>query len=546
MQNPGVGRGGKTAMAVTVACASVLAGCSAPSSSNGGSSGAQGSSVTLADIEPVGHYNPVAGYAATGVSPIYEGLLRPDAQSDSTLPELKPALASGKPTVSEDKKSWTVKLRKGVTFHDGSAFDSKDVAATYRAILNPKSASPIADDYKVIDSVETPDAQTVVFKLKSPNAGFASRLLLGIAPSDMLGSGNAEASALNTKPVGTGPFKLKSLSSNEATFEANQSYRGGKPQVQQLIIRHVADDNARMQQVMTGQVDGASLPPRLAESLKGKDGVTLLSVKSADWRAVSLPTSNPLTASADVRRALNVAVDQDALIESVLAGHGHKATNPITAAFPQHIDEQFTKANDVAKRRAEAEKMLDAAGWKKGADGVRTKNGQRAKLTLGYNSEDSLRRELASAFADQMKKIGVEVTTWGASWDDLEPKASQIALLLGGGDNPYTVDTQAYRALHSLGDATGPFDNPGRYSNKDVDAALDAARQSPTESAADPHYRDAQQAYVKDPGYVFLAGLSHTYAVRDTGFVGPKPIMEPHAHGSTWGPWWAIGQWKKK
>ena len=74
-------------------------------------------------------------------------------------------------------------LREGVTFHDGSAFDSKDVAATYRAVLDPKSASPIADDYRLIDEVETPDASTVVFRLKAPNGGFASRLLLGIAPS---------------------------------------------------------------------------------------------------------------------------------------------------------------------------------------------------------------------------------------------------------------------------------------------------------------------------------------------------------------------------
>lgn len=542
MSLPGLNR--RSLMTVSMAGALVLTGCSAPSGET--KTSGQSSTVTLADIEPVGSYNPVAGYAATGVSPVYEGLLRPEAKDDSTLPDLKPALAAAEPTVSDQGKTWTIKLRTGVKFHDGTAFDSKDVAATYRAIIDPASASPVADDYKLIDKVETPDASTVVFRLKAPNAGFASRLLLGIAPSEKLTGGSAEKSSLNTKPVGTGPFKLTSLKPSEATFEANPSYRNGKPAVNKLIIRHVADDNARMQQVLTGQVDGASLPPRLAESMNGKDGITVLDVKAADWRAVSLPMKHPFTSAATVRRALNIAVDQESLIKNVLAGHGTPTTNPITDAFPQHLDEPFSSAKDAAARRAEAEKLLDAAGWKKGADGVRVKDGQRASITLGYNAEDSLRRELASAFADQMKKIGVEVKLHGAPWDDLEPQASSIALMLGGGDNPYTVDTQAYRAMHSRNSATGPFDNPGNYRNADVDKALDAARASGSEDAADPHYKQAQQAYLKDPAYVFMAGLSHTYVVRDTGFTGPKPIMEPHAHGSTWGPWWAIGQWKKK
>lgn len=539
----------RTANRTTIAAAAAalgvaLAGCSAPGGSDGDKASSSTNQITLADAEPVGQYYPVAGYGATGVSPVFEGLLRPSAPNDKELPDLAPALAESKPKVSDGGKTWTVRLKKGVTFHDGSAFDSKDVAATYRAVLDPKSASPIADDYRLIDKVETPDASTVVFRLKAPNGGFASRLLLGIAPSEKVTSGDAANSELNTKPVGTGPFKLQRLAPNEATFVANDKYRSGKPEVDKVVIRHVEDDNARMQQVVSGQVDGSALPPRLAKSVEGRDGLKVTGVRSADWRGVSLPVSVPITSQPETRRALNIGVDREALVEKVLAGRGTPEVSPITKVFPQHADVDFTKAKGAA-RKAEAEKLLDEAGWKKGADGVRTKDGKRAELTLAYPASDTLRRELASAFADQLRVLGVNVKLWGGSWDDIEPKMRTTAVMLGGGDNPYTVDTQAHRALHSRGSASGPFDNPGNYKNAKVDAALEAAQSTSDETEATKQYRAAQDEYVKDPAYVVLATLHHTYASRDKGFSGPAPIVEPHSHGTTWGPWWSLGAWKK-
>ena len=134
---------------------------------------------------------------------------------------------------------------------------------------------------------------------------------------------------------------------------------------------------------------------------------------------------------------------------------------------------------------------------------------------------------------------------WGGSWDDIEPKMRTTAVMLGGGDNPYTVDTQAHRALHSRGSASGPFDNPGNFKNAKVDAALEAAQSTSDETEATKQYRAAQDEYVKDPAYVVLATLHHTYASRDKGFSGPAPIVEPHSHGTTWGPWWSLGAWKK-
>ncbi|PZT90870.1 MAG: hypothetical protein DI630_30225 [Gordonia sp. (in: high G+C Gram-positive bacteria)] len=527
---------------LAVACAALalplaLSGCTAPA----GTSPATGQLV-LAAGDDLGEFNPVAGYSSTGVSPLYDGLLRPESGDDQHLPELVPALAAEAPAVSGDGRTWTVRLREGVRFHDGTDLDSEDVVATYDAVIDPQSASPIADDYLLIDRIDTPDDHTVQFHLRAPNREFASRLLLGIAPSEQLTGGPAAESSLNTSPVGTGPYLLESLTPTEAILTANPEHRDGPPEIARLVLRSVPDENARAQQLLAGEADGTALPPRLAASLDGRDGVEVRSVNSADWRGVSLPMGNPFTADPAARLALNTGVDRQSLVDEVLAGHGDVATTPITAAYPEYVPVEFGPS-EPDQARAAAARLLSDAGWEPGPDGIRVRDGQRASLEVAYPVNDSLRRELASAFADQMRPLGVEITPWGASWDDIEARAGEVGILLGGGDNPYTVDTQARRALHSRTAASGPFDNPGGWTNPGIDDALDALPDPANTTSADELYARVQQAYAADPGYVVFATLRHTYAVRDTGHTGPAPILEPHAHGVTWGPWWSLADW---
>src|SRR5699024_5221372 len=242
------------------------------------------------------------------------------------------------------------------------------------------------------------------------------------------------------------------------------------------------------------------------------------------------------------RRPMNVAVDRDAIVDQVLAGEGQPATTPITDAYPEHVPIEFGP-DDPAARTARAGELLSDAGWEPGPDGIRTKNGARAELSVAYHADDSVRRELAAAFADQMRPLGIAVEPRGTSWDEIEANADSAAILLAGGDNPYTIDTQARRALHSRTPASGPFDNPGGYRNPALDAALDRLREPGNRTPADALYQDVQPAYGADPGPVLFATLRHTYAVRDTGHTGPAPILEPHTHGVTWGPWWALSQW---
>ncbi len=199
---------------------------------------------------------------------------------------------------------------------------------------------------------------------------------------------------------------------------------------------------------------------------------------------------------------------------------------------------------------ARAEALLDAAGWTKGQDGIRVKGGRRAAFTLMYRPTDLLRRDLAAAFASAVLPLGFDVTLEGVEFAQAEPRIDTDALLLGGGDTPYDVDTQLYKSLHSSYPAAGSFyDNPGRYANPQMDAALDKGRRSLDPAARVAAYRTVQQLYVDDPSMVLLVFLDHTYVqttAAQADWVQTPTLLEPHEHGTAWGPWAHVEQWTPK
>lgn len=526
----------RLSVALVAAAATTAACMSAPISNQ--SDAAIG--LILGDAYELGGYNPVAGHGEAGDSKIYDGLL--GLVGGDGIPTFEPALADRMPTVSDDGTTWTVNLRPGVTFTDGTEFDADDVAATYNAILDPASASPLITSFDMIRSVEIVDPLQVRFELYYPFAAMPTKLLLGIAPSERLTGGPATESVLNTEPVGTGPYKLTSLRPDQAVFEANDTYWGGAPEIPSLTVVYIPDDNARAQRMAAGEIAGTNLPPRLAATFEGRDGTTVTANTSADWRAVSLPANNPVTGDPSVRAALNRAVDRDALVEHVLAGYGRAASTPL----PEVYGDAYEPTATFDYNPAEAERILDDAGWREGASGVREKDGRRAEFTVMYFPEDTLRRDLAQAFATDVDRIGVRVNVTAVDRSKLPDQLSENAVLLGGGDMPYDPDPQVYNTLHSTyaqDGAGSPYDNASDYVNPDVDAALDTARRStdPDERAA--QYRAVQSVYVDDPGYVMLVFLDHTYVSSESSYTGSVPILEPHSHGVSWGPWWNLEEW---
>lgn len=523
-----------------VAVILVLAACTAPGqpseSQKGSSGGGADAELVLAAASEEDSLHPLMGYAEAGASKIFDGLVAYDANLD-----VQPALAREVPQPSSDATSWTVELRSGVRFHDGTTLDAQDVVATYQRLLDPAAASPLATSFEMLEDVEAIDESTVRFDLAYPYAPFAHKLTLGIPPSAALDDDVPVTEAsLGTQPVGTGPFELSQWRrGQEMVLTANDDYWAGPPDVERLTVVFTTDDNTRAQRLSAGEIDGAVLPPALAETFAGDDGLEVVHHPSADYRTIAMPSDNAVTGDGAVRRALNLGVDRAGMVEALLAGRGEPSYTPIPGVLDEFADPQATFPFDRAQARA----VLEDAGWTPGADGVRQRDGQRAAFDLMYPAGDTIRRDLAVAFAEDAAAIGVEVRLEGLGWEAIEPRMGQDAVVLGGG-SPFDPDLAAYQLLHSSFAADG-FNNPGSYANAEVDAALDRGRRELDPDVRANAYRQAQRAYVEDPGFVFLVFLDHSYVLRQ-GWAGYEPIVEPHVHGITWGPWWNIEDWTRR
>lgn len=490
--------------------------------------------------------NPLAGFDNTGTGKVNESLYTLEGAAGQ-LPSIVPLLAAGEPTVSSDARSWIIPLRQDARFSDGTDFDAADVVASYKTVMDPASASPIIGTLSNVKDVKALDSNTVEFTLHESQVSFKTALLIGIAPAEAVEPGQrVEDSALNRAPVGTGPYTVATVSPERLVLLANPHFRDGEAALKRVTYEAAPDDNARAQRMMAGEFDGTVLPPRLAQTFATNPEFDLVNATSADWRGLSLPAGNPLTQDPLVRLAMNLAVDRTSLIDGVLAGSGRPADTFVSAEYGGAFEPAATFAHDPAR----AASLLDEAGWVTGEDSMRSKDGKRAAFTLMYSPGDQLRRDLSLAFSAQMKELGIDVSVEAATFDQAEPRVGTDAVMLGGGDTPYDVDTQLYKMLHSSYPATGAYyDNPSEFSDPAMDRALEAGRTTLDPATRDAAYREVQRLYVSEPSMVLLAFVDHTYIQRSAvseAWQGTGTLLEPHDHGTAWGPWVKIGQWASK
>ncbi|WP_374727375.1 ABC transporter substrate-binding protein [Haloactinomyces albus] len=508
-----------------------LAGCSTPTRDRGNDPG----SMLLADGYEPDSLNPLLGYAHAGAAKFYDGLMSFDGNGS-----LLPALAAEPPQSTPDARSWTVKLRRGVTFHDGTPFDAEDVVATYRAAIDPAYASTVSSDYAMLADVTAVDAHTVRFDLNIPYAPWPARMVLGIVPKEKLAEpAPLTDSELNTAPVGTGPYRLVEWRQGERmVWEGNPDHWDGKPRIGRITVVFATDDNTRAQRVQAGEFDGTVLPPLLADRLGG-NGYRTVHHRTADYRSITLPSEHPVTGDPAIRMALNHAANREGMLQALLGGHGKPAYTPMPPSMERFHEP--TARFDFDRQRAE--RILDDAGWRPGSDGVRRRGGQRARFTLMYFADDSLRKQLARAFASDAAAVGVEVRIAGVDRTAAAERIGTDAIVLGSG-NPLDPDLQMYSGLHSSVIGTGTYNNPARYRNARVDEALDGGRRALDPAERARFYKQAQKAFVADPGLVYLAFIDHSYVLRTGVWTGYEPVVEPHTHGTTWGPWWNVEDWK--
>lgn len=474
-----------------------------------------GTSIVLAVADEPAELNPLAGYGDHGAAKIFDGLVEHEANLS-----LRPALAAAPPMPSTDGRSWTVPLRSGVTFSDGTPFEAKDVVDTYTALLDPAQNWPMRQRFAMLTGVVQVDPATVRFDLSQPYAPFPTLLTMGVLPSETL-----VPDKITSPRVGTGPYTVVDWKRGQRlVLAANKSYFDGPPAVTNVTVEFIRDDERRLARMRDGKVDGTALPPTLATEFEETEGLTVVAHSAAEIRAVTLPEGGPVTGDPAVRLALNHALDRETVREGALAGRAATASTPMPDVLAEFVEPGAEFEHDIPK----ALEILGDGGWETGESG-RVKNGTLAEFPVNYLAGDGVGKDLADRFAGAASAIGVLVTP-----TEVEKFPPDQPAVVSFGD-PVDPDQALYPVLHSSGSLGG-------YANPSVDAALVTGRTATDPAERATAYRKLQRDYLEAPGMVVLTEPNHTYVLRQS-WDGYQPVVDGADSGFAWGAWWNLQKW---
>ena len=330
--------------------------------------------------------------------------------------KLVPWLAESWST-SGDGRSITFKLRRDVKFHDGTPFNAEAVKFNFDRIVDPKfkaggsraalagyAASKVLDEHTVQVSFETP---------YSPFLNYAAGGTLSmVSPKAARESGDQ----VHTRPVGSGPFMIKDyVAKDHTTMVKNPAYtrkapwsdRSGAALLDSVVWKFVPEAGTRVTTLESGETQGIYLVP--AQSLPRLERNTAVRVEKMPWPGVPriwlLNTTKPPMDDVKVRRAINYAVDKEAFLATVYKGTGLKAFAPLTAVMLDDPSLRQAYPFDAAKAKA----LLGEAGWTPGADGIRTKGGQRLEIVLNAIEYGGGPDPTAQLIQSSLRDVGIDV-----------------------------------------------------------------------------------------------------------------------------------------
>ena len=535
------------ALALSAACAasgcgngSAGTGAAARTSAQAAEQRARSGEVVVAmdpNSEPAAGFDPAYGWGAG--EHVHEPLIQ------STLTVTNPDLTIGYDlatdySVSEDGLTWTVTIRDDVSFTDGEPLTAEDVAFTYNTV----KASSSVSDFTMLDYAEAADDRTVVFHMNRPFSIWPYTMAVtGIVPEHAYDSATYGAS-----PIGSGRYILKQWDrGQQVILEANPDYYGGEPLMKKVTILFMEEDAAFLA-AQAGQVDLAYTSATYSD--QQIEGYELVSCATVDNRGFNLPAvpeqtdaqgrtvGNDLTADVRVRRAINMGIDRQEMIDHVLNGYGSPAYS-VCDQMPW-----YSEASEVEYDPEGAAALLDEAGWKTGDDGVREKDGVKAELNLLYSAGDSVRQALAADFADQLGDLGISCTLEGVGWDTAYDRALSDPLIWGWGAH---TPMELYNIYHTAAGSDWALYSP--YASDAVDRYMDQALAQNDLETSYQLWRQAQWdgtegvTWEGDIPWVWLVNIDHLYWVRD-GLQVAEQKIHPHGHG--WSVVNNVDQWTWK
>ena len=428
-------------------------------------------------------------YASVVGSLVFASLVAPDRDAGYA-----PYLARSWEMV--DETTWRFTLDPRFAFHDGSPLTAADVAATYRALLDPDMGSPRRLVLSRIASIEASGAHEVVFRLSEPDAAFLEAATIGILPESMA----RELSLEGTRLVGAGPYRIVAVEPDRyIRLEAFESFCLGKPTLPAVEFRIVPDTLMRALELRHGSVDFVqnALDPDTVEWLEANDErLSVYRGQSNNFQYLGMNLEHEALSDVRVRRAIAHAIDRETIVRGLLADQATIATG----LLPPH---HWAYARGVRRYDHDPERarrLLDRAGLVD-PDGP----GPAPRLILSYKTTtNELARRTAEAFAEQLAAVGIRLEIrsyeWGTFFADVRNGSFHLYSLQWVG----LSDPDIYRQVFHSSMVPPNGNNRGRYRNAKMDKLTERGIGSASPEQRRRIYRRVQRLAARQLPYVPL------------------------------------------
>ncbi|HTW84719.1 MAG TPA: peptide ABC transporter substrate-binding protein [Candidatus Sulfotelmatobacter sp.] len=342
---------------------------------------------------------------------LYEPLFRYDQNG-----EFVPAAATVVPTlanggISRDGKTITFHFRHGMRWSDGAPYDGRDFVFTWHAVMNPHNSVRLQIGWDDVRAMQLRDPYTVVVRLKAINAGILGDLA-GIGgsgyppiPAHLLATlPSLDRAPFNAAPISSGPFVLTKWNHGASLeFAPNPYYWRGAPGLQQISYRIIPNSETLLSEIRTHEIDVYdSVSENQIGELKTLSGVTISKHLSANWRRLQFNCAKPQLSDPRVRLAIAEGVDWDWMLRTIFHGYDERAASDVVpTSWAAPPIKPWPYDPDAAKR------LLDAAGWTVGADGMRAKNGMPLAFSVSTTPAKQANVQAEVQMQQQLRTLGI-------------------------------------------------------------------------------------------------------------------------------------------
>jgi len=450
---------------------------------------------------------------------VYAGLMR--SEGGSIIPDIAESYV-----VSDDGLNYTFNLRQGVRFHDGRELTAADVAFTIQKIQDPALKSPRRADWVNVAVSEISPTE-IQFSLKQPYTPFITNTTVGILPKHIWGEVSDEQfifSQYNIEPIGAGPYKISSISRDAGGIPTKydlsvwRRYHGQEPHISTIVFNFFADEEKALAALHAGHVDSIG-------TISPVPAARLAAATAARYTVISTPlprifgvffNQNQSTVLSDkiVRQALDLAVDRDSMVKTILSGYG----DPIRGPLPPGTAGTSTPV-DGSANIADAQELLEKNGWKINSSGIYEKKVGTSVRLLSFSLYTADVADLKQA-ADMVKaswtalgaKVELKVFEPSDLYQNIIRTRKYDALLFG---EQIGKDRDLYAFWHSS-QRNAPGLNVAMYTNSSADKLLEEIRSSKDDAVRAEKYRRFEQVVRTDIPAIFLYAPRFIYAVPKT------------------------------